>query len=336
MNSKLVVRPYVQTFIDWARDRPDVVVLSADLTNSCEIGRWRDTYPERFFSMGMAEQNMLGFAAGLAREGFRPFVHSFSVFLYRRPYDQLAMSIAYPNLPVRLIGFLPGITTPGGVTHQAIDDIAILRATPNMTVLEVADATEIETILDEADAVDGPVYIRMLRGEVPRLFAEDEPFRLGQGRWLSRGSALTLITSGIATEEGIRANAVLRRCGVAASHLHISTIKPLNVSEIEQALLSSDGVVITVENHMTTGGLGSAVAEVMAGLGSARILVRMGVPDRYAHGASRPYLMGKLGFDARAILLTVANWISAPIDVGLLDEEGPVSPIRSSVNAESL
>ena len=120
---EVVSRPHVKNFIDWSADKPEVVVLTADLTNSCEVGLWRDTYPDRFFSMGMAEQNMMGFAGGMAREGFTPWIHTFAVFLYRRPYDQLAMSIAYPNLPVRLVGFLPGITTPGGVTHQAIETL---------------------------------------------------------------------------------------------------------------------------------------------------------------------------------------------------------------------
>jgi transketolase len=167
---EMVTRPHVQNFIDWSKDRPEVLVLSADLTNSCEVGRWRDTYPDRFISAGMAEQNMMGVAAGLAREGFIPWIHTFAVFIYRRPYDQLAMSIAYPNLPVRFVGFLPGIVTPGGVTHQAIEDVAIMRATPNMTILETGDATDVESVLDVTEQVDGPVYIRMLRGQLPRLF----------------------------------------------------------------------------------------------------------------------------------------------------------------------
>ena len=148
MSYEIVARPHQQNFIDWAKDKPKVLVLSADLTNSCEVGKWRDTYPDRFFSMGMAEQNMLGFAAGLAREGFEPWLHTFSVFLYRRPLDQLQMSVAYPSLKVRLVGFLPGIMTPGGVTHQAIEDIAIIRAIPNMTIFEVGDATEAESVIE--------------------------------------------------------------------------------------------------------------------------------------------------------------------------------------------
>jgi len=206
----IVTRPHVENFIRWSADKPEVVVLSADLTNSCEVGKWRDTYPERFFSMGMAEQNMLGFAGGLAREGFEPWLHTFAVFLYRRPLDQLQMSIAYPNLRVRLVGFLPGITTPGGVTHQAIDDIAVMRAIPNMTILETGDATEVESVLDVAHAIDGPVYIRMLRGEVPRLFPEDEPFALDRARVLSlAGETIDAPTEVLSSPRG---SSPRRRC----------------------------------------------------------------------------------------------------------------------------
>ena len=161
--SEIVLRPHGRNFLRWAEHRSEVVVLSADLTSSCEMDGFRQQAPERFFSMGMAEQNMMGFAAGLAREGLSPWIHTFAVFICRRAFDQVAMSIAYSNLPVRLVGFLPGVTTPGGATHQAIDDVALMRILPNMTVLECGDATDVETVLDVAQAVDGPVYLRMLR-----------------------------------------------------------------------------------------------------------------------------------------------------------------------------
>lgn len=178
---ELVARPHARNLVRWAENRPEVVVLSADLTGSCEIEEFQRAYPDRFFSMGMAEQNMLGFAGGLAREGFTPFLHTFAVFLYRRAYDQLAMAVAYPNLRVRLLGFLPGIISPGGVTHQAIEDLAVLRGLPNLTILECGDATEVESVLDVAQAVPGPVYVRMLRGDVPRLFDPAEPDGPGTG-----------------------------------------------------------------------------------------------------------------------------------------------------------
>lgn len=316
---EIVKRPHVQNFIDWAADKPEVVVLSADLTNSCEVGLWRDTYPDRFFSLGMAEQNMMSFASGLAREGFTPFIHTFAVFIYRRAYDQLAMSVAYPNLKVRLVGFLPGITTPGGVTHQAIEDVSIMRATPNMTVVETGDATEVESVLDVAQAVDGPVYIRMLRGEVPRLFPKSEPMVLDRVRVLSEGGDVTVITAGITTEEAMRATPVLRERGVGITHLHVSSHKPFGDPLILEAIGRARRGVVTHENHTIVGGLGSAVAEVMAEQGVGVRLIRLGLRDTYAHGASRPYLMSEYGLDALALVRGVERLTG--VDTGIVEED---------------
>ncbi|WP_447975549.1 transketolase family protein [Nitrospira sp. Kam-Ns4a] len=308
---EMVSRPHARNFVRWAQDRPEVVVLSGDLTSSCEIDDFRQAYPDRFFSMGMAEQNMMGFAAGLAREGFTPFVHTFAVFLYRRPYDQLAMAIAYPNLPVRLLGFLPGIVSPGGVTHQAIEDLAVLRALPNLTILECGDATEVESVLDVAQAVRGPVYVRMLRGEVPRLFDPAEPMRLGRARVLSRGTDVTILSSGICTEEALRAVAALRTRGVSLTHLHVSTLKPFSDPVVLDAAAEARAGVVTIENHSVLGGLGTAVAEVLAGAGLGRKLVRLGLQDTFAHGASRAYLMREYGLDARALVTAVEGLLGA-------------------------
>ncbi|MGW2520706.1 transketolase family protein [Streptomyces sp. NPDC001617] len=333
MSTQTVNRPHVANFISWAADKPEVVVLAADLTNSCEVGLWRDTYPDRFFSMGMAEQNMMGFAAGLAREGFRPFVHTFAVFLYRRPYDQVAMSIAYPNLPVRLIGFLPGLLTPGGVTHQAIEDVAIMRATPNMTILETADATEVESVLDVADAVEGPVYVRMLRGEVPRLF--DTPMRLGVSRILSRGQDVTVVTSGAATEEALRAVPALREAGVSVTHVHLSTLKPFGDPQLFEALTGARYGVVSMENHSIVGGIGSALAEHLAETGSGQRLVRLGLRDTYAHGATKGHLMREHGLDAQALVDAIATLVGRDLQVGTLGAERFVA-MHSSAKAEAL
>ncbi len=335
MSVEIVVRPHVQSFIDWARDKPEVVVLAADLTNSSEVGRWRDTYPDRFFSMGMAEQNMLSFAAGLAREGYTPFIHTFAVFIYRRAYDQLAMSVAYPNLRVRMIGFLPGILTPGGVTHQAIEDVAILRATPNMTVLETGDATEVESVLDVAQAVDGPVYVRMLRGAVPRLFPRDDPMRLDRVRVLGDGSDVALVTSGIETEEGMRAVRAMERRGVGIRHLHVSTHKPFDDPEILSTLARSRAGVVTAENHTIVGGLGSAVAEKIAEAGLGKRLVRVGLQDTYAHGASREHLAREHGLDALGIVGAVERLLGEHlgIDPAEMSDELP-APEPAAASAE--
>ncbi len=334
---EIVNRPHVTNFIRWAADKPRVVVVSADLTNSCEVGPWRDTYPDRFFSLGMAEQNLMGFAAGLAREGFEPFVHTFAVFIYRRPYDQLAMSIAYPNLPVRLMAFLPGITTPGGVTHQAIEDVAIMRATPNMTVLETGDATEVESVLDVAHQVDGPVYVRFLRGRVPRLFPASEPMELGRARVLHEGDDVTVLTAGITTEEALRAVPALADAGVHATHLHVSTHKPFDDPTVLAALERAKHGVVTLENHTIVGGLGSAVAELMAEHGVGRPLVRLGLRDTYAHGASQAYLMREYGLDAMALVRAVERLVDT--DTGLTEADLAkvrVEEVHSVAKAEAL
>lgn len=337
MSFEIVARPHQQNFIDWSKDKPNVVVLTADLTNSCEVGKWRDTYPDRYFSMGMAEQNMLGVAAGLAREGMEPWLHTFSVFLYRRPLDQLQMSIAYPALKVRLVGFLPGITTPGGVTHQAIDDLAVIRAIPNMTILEVGDATEVESVIEVAHNIDGPVYIRQLRGEVSRIFPKEEPMVLNQARILSTGGDITLITSGIMTEEALRAVPILSERGIKLTHLHVSTIKPFSDPIVIKALHSAKLGVITMENHSIIGGIGSAVAELMAEEGVSAKLSRIGVRDTYAHGASQKYLMRELELDARALITQVEKMIGKSLDIS--EEElssSRIVDVHSSAKAEAL
>ncbi len=334
---EILTRLHAGNIVKWAKNRPEVLVLSADLTSSCEAEAFRDTYPDRFFSFGLAEQNMIGFAAGLAREGFFPYVHTFAVFICRRPFDQVAMSVAYPNLPVRLIGFLPGITTPGGVTHQAIDDVALMRIIPNMTILECGDATDVESVLDVAQAVNGPVYVRMLRGEVPRLFDREDKFQLNRARVLEAGSDITVLSSGICTEEAMRATKVLKARGVSLRHLHISTLKPFDdPSVLEAALLARYGV-ITMENHSIVGGLGSLVAEQMAEAGASNRLVRIGLRDVYAHGASRPYLMKEYGLDAGALVRAVEQLVDTRFGIGEDDLEAvQVGPKKAEAKAEDL
>lgn len=334
---ELVSRVHARRLVEWASDKPQVVVLSADLTGSTEIDAFRDAYPDRFFPLGMAEQNMIGVAGGLAREGLIPLVHTFAVFLYRRAYDQIADSIAYPNLAVRLFGFLPGVTTPGGATHQAIEDIAVLRALPNMTILECGDATEVESVLDVAHAVDGPVYVRMLRGEIPRLFDPQEPMRLGQARTLRSGGDLTLFSSGICTEEAMRTTTALAEQGVQIEHLHISTLKPFDDPAVVRAAAKARAGVITMENHTILGGLGTAVAERMAEAGLGQRLMCVGIRDRFLHGASRPYLMREYGLDAMALIGAVEQMLGQRFGI----DESALAAVRldavhSDAKAEAL
>ena len=311
----IVENPHAQNLVDYAANRPEVVVLSGDLTVATECHKFRDAYPERFFGMGMAEQNMLSWAGGMAREGFRPFVHTFSVFLYRRPLDQLQMSIAYPNLPVRLVGFLPGLDTPGGVTHQSIEDIAVLRGIPNMTILEAGDATDVESFLEITDSITGPVYMRMLRGEVPRLFEANIRTQFNRARLISEGTDITLLSSGRCTEEALRANAAIIAKGVSLNHLHISTLKPFNDPMVLEAVAKPKYGVISMENHVRIGGLGGATAEMMSNHGCGKRLIRIGIDDTYCSGASLPYLMRKHGIDALALVAKVEELIGEPLGI---------------------
>jgi transketolase len=227
--------------------------------------------------------------------------------------------------------------TPGGVTHQAIEDIAIVRAIPNMTILEVGDATEVESVLDVAHAIDGPVYIRMLRGEVSRIFPKDEPFILNTARILSTGTDITLFTSGIMTEEALRAISLLQERGVSISHLHISTLKPFTDPRIIAALKTAKHGVITMENHSIIGGLGSAIAEVMAERGIGVPLQRIGLKDTYAHGASQKFLMSEYEMDAQALIRAVEVSLGRKLNIHETELEQQRSvTVHSSAKAEAL
>ncbi|MDR1959693.1 MAG: hypothetical protein LBQ54_11740 [Planctomycetaceae bacterium] len=334
---EILTKIHAENLVKWAKDKPDVYLLSADLTGSCEADRFRDTYPDRFLSMGIAEQNMLSFAGGMARQGLVPLVHTFAVFIYRRAYDQIAMSVAYPNLPVKMFGFLPGVLTPGGATHQAIEDISVMRSLPNMTILEAGDATDVESVLDAAYRTPGPVYVRQLRGEVPRLFAPDEPMLPGKYRKLSKGRDFVLLTGGICTEEGMRAVAALRDRKIKIAHYHISTLKPFEHPEIIDEIAASRYGAVTLENHSVIGGLGSILAEKMAESGCGKPLYRLGLQDTFVHGASRRYLMKEYGIDAVTLIALVRRITGKrfTIDENLLAETYTPA-MHSSAKAEAL
>jgi transketolase len=330
-----LVNVHNKNLVRWAKDHPEAVVFSGDLTGSTEISGFRDAYPDRFFSMGMAEQNMLSWAGGMAREGHVPLLHTFAVFMYRRALDQLSMSICYPNLKVRLFGFLPGVTTPGGATHQAIDDIGVLSTIPNLTILEMGDATDVQTLLEPLHEIDGPVYIRMLRGELPRLFPETEAFVFDKARVLSRGNDITVITSGIATGEALKASAALKKRGLSIEHLHVSTLKPFGDPQIAEAVQKPKYGVITLENHSICNGLGSAVANVIAASGG-KPLVKLGLNDTYAHGASLPYLLRHYGLDARALVEAVERMIGQELNIGDDELAGVANTAAERIGADQL
>eukprot|EP00985_Skeletonema_marinoi_P002389 scaffold999_cov136-Skeletonema_marinoi.AAC.1 len=325
----VVNRPHRAHLLEWMKLHPTAIVVTADLTSSCEADLIRDKLPQQYLSLGMAEQNMMSFCGGLARENFTPWIHTFGVFCTRRPFDQLAMSIGVPNLNVKILGFLPGLTTPGGVTHQAIDDVALCRSIPNIRVLECGDATEVLSVLDVAEEIQGPVYIRMLRGEVPRLFPTYSPMRFGTVRVLSEGKDVCLVTSGICTEEAIKAREMITTSGVQIRHLHLSTIVPFPVNVILDAATSCKYGVITMENHLINGGVGSATAEVLAEHAVGKRLIRLGVPNCYAHGASRNYLVSEYGFDKYSLIKAIEELCHKKLII--VDQEDAMGQTRVAV-----
>ena len=287
--------PFAAALLELGRRREDVVVLSADLSKYTDVLPFAQEFPDRFFQVGMAEANMMGIAGGLAKTGHLPVAVTYGVFATRRAYDQVAMALATGPSRGIVVAFLPGITTPFKATHQAIDDIALMRALAGMTVVDPADATEIAAALEFAVAADGPVYIRGLRGSVTKLF-DGDGFTLG-ARVVADGGEVGIIATGLATQWALEASDLLEG---ASSVLHVPVVKPLP-AEIVVKFASRFKRVTTIENHSTVGGLGSAVAEALAEAGAAVPLRRLGVPDRWAPAGSLDHIRRELGLDAAGI-----------------------------------
>jgi transketolase len=285
--AELVSKPFYQALIDHGKAHANVAVVTNDLTASCEADGFRDAFPDRHVSAGMAEQALVSSLSGMAHEGLYPIYTSFAVFCTRRPYEQVALTLAYPAKKATLVGFLPGLTTPGGVTHQAVDDIGLMTGLPNMTVVEAADATDMETVLDAIYDVPGPTYVRGLRGDVPRLFSE--PLRVGHHRTLREGSDVVVLVSGHLTQHALAVVDEVRVNHPQVGLLNVSTLKPFDDEALITKLVNATDV-ITVENHWKSSGLARIVAGVLTQHNSTARLHSVGVDDEFTHGGSASYL----------------------------------------------
>ncbi|WP_251864094.1 transketolase C-terminal domain-containing protein [Achromobacter sp. Marseille-Q4962] len=290
-------KPYGQALLEAARRDPRIVALTADLSGPTETDLIRDALPAQFFQAGIAEANMVGMAGGMARCGCIPFVHTFSVFATRRAYDQVAMQLAYPNLNAKLVGFIPGLDTLLGVSHQAIDDIALMRALPNMRIIEPAPGQTAQAVA-EALAHEGPVYLRLARAGGGAGKA-GIPAANGLAR-LRAGRDGLLLACGLSVPAAQAAAGQLQERGLDVGVIAVTRLKPLPEELLAHVLEA--GTVLTIENHSVIGGLGAAVAEAIAESGRAVRFKRIGVPDRFAYGASTPYLMREFGLDAPAVV----------------------------------
>jgi transketolase len=309
---RTVLKPYGQALVELAREREDVVCLSGDLTRQCEVDLFQAEIPGRFIHAGMAEANMMGIAGALARSGHVPFVHTFGVFATRRPLDQVINAIAYPALPVRIVGFMPGLSTPGGPSHQAVDDVALMRALPNMTVIDVADATQTRQVVRAVVDLPGPVYIRLKRGEIPVIFGPDHRLSLDRAQVLTAGTDVALFASGMMVAAALGAGRVLGEHGVSVAVVNVPVIKPLDAATV-RAVAAGCQIALTAENHSIIGGLGSAVAETLAEAGLGCPLSRVGLRDTFAEGSrDSPYLFGKYGLTTQDLISTAWRALGRP------------------------
>lgn len=305
MSKKIATREaYGAALVELGRKNPDVVVLDADLAKSTKTADFGKEFPARFFDMGIAEQNMIGTAAGLAAAGKVPFASSFAVFATGRVYDQVRNSIAYPRLNVKIAATHAGITVgEDGASHQMVEDIALMRALPNMTVFVPADAVETRAAVMAAAEMDGPVYIRLGRSGVPVLHDENNfKFEPGRAVTLRDGSDVTVVACGIMAAAALEAAEQLAGEGVSVRVLDVHTIKPLDVQAVVDAAKAT-GAVVTAEEHNIIGGLGSAVTEALAENHPVPVR-RVGVQDTFGESGKPAELLEKYG-------LTPANIIQA-------------------------
>ena len=259
---------------------PKIVGLTADLGKYTDILPFRDAFPHRFLNVGMAEQNLIAIAAGLARTGYVPFATTYGVFASRRAYDYIAIGCAHSRVNVKIIAGLPGLTTGYGGTHQAIEDTALMCMIPGLVVIDPCDATEIIAATRAIAAYDGPVYMRLLRGKVPVVFGDSYTFELGKARLLQSGADIGFISTGLMTERTLDAAKALTAHGLSVGVLHVPTLKPLDTQAIASFAAGVRGVV-TAENHVARGGLATMVAEVLYDAGISTPLRRVGLPDQF-------------------------------------------------------
>ncbi len=300
------IRPvFGDCLVDLGRRDPSLIVLDCQTAVPTMAAPFGQAFPDRFLDFGVAEQNAVSFAAGLARVGFTPLLPLFACFVVRRAFDQLYTQVAYPGLNVKIVGAYAGLTSPNtGATHQMLQDVAIMRSVPGMTVVEPADAAECRQALPAVVKHRGPVYFRLVRGDVggpcPRVSPEGYRFVLGRGAVLREGSDLTLIGSGLMVSRCLLAAAALAGEGVAATVLNVSTLKPLDAETIV-VWAKRTGAVVTAENHSVLGGLGGAVAELL-GETCPVPLRRVGVDDRYGESAPLEDLLPHYGLTVEAVL----------------------------------
>ena len=285
---------------------PNVVVLDADLSCSTQTKIFADKFPDRFFNCGIAEQNMIATAAGLATQGKIPFASTFAMFVTGRTYDQIRNGVCYSDLDVKIVGTHGGVTVgEDGATHQALEDVALMREIPHMTVIVPADAKECEEVVKYASLHHGPMYIRLSRCNVPDIFDENYHFNLHKAVTVEEGSDVTIFTNGELLAECILASHGLKELGISARVVNVPVVKPLDKSTIIDCAKETK-FLVTVENHSTTGGLGSAVCEVVSGNYPAKVY-RIGIHDEFGQSGKSAELVEYYGLDSESLIKRIQS-----------------------------
>lgn len=289
-----------------------IVGMSADLAKYTDLHVFRAAHPDRFYQMGMAEQLLMMSAAGMAREGFQPWVTTYAVFASRRAYDFICLAIAEEMLDVKIVCALPGLTTGYGPSHQATEDLAMFRGMPNLTIIDPCDASEIEQAVPAIATHKGPVYMRLLRGNVPVVLEEyGYKFELGKAKLIRDGKDTLIISSGLMTMRALEAAKQLQKDGIDVAVLHVPTIKPLDEATIIAECRKGGRLVVVAENHTVIGGLGEAVAGTLMRAGVAVPAFRqIGLPDEFLEAGALPTLHDRYGLSTLKVVEAVKNWLS--------------------------
>ena len=303
--------PFGHALVELARERPEIVGMTADLSKYTDLHIFAREYPDRFYQMGMAEQLLMLAAGGLAHEGFVPFVTTYAVFASRRTYDFISQGIVEEGLNVKICCALPGLTTGYGPSHQATEDIAIFRGMPDLTIVDPCDALDTEQATRAIAAHDGPVYMRLLRGNVPLVLDEyDYRFELGKAKLIRDGRDVLFISSGFMTMRALETVALLAKDKIDAAVLHVPTIKPLDEATILAEAGRGGRLVVVAENHTIVGGLGEAVAGLLLRSGVIPPAFRqVALPDQFLDAGALPTLHDRYGISAQAMAASVKGWL---------------------------
>jgi len=290
-----------EKLVELGETDPRTVVLDGDLANSTKADKFAIAHPERFFQMGIAEQNLIGAAAGLASVGYVPWTSSFTVFFTHRALDPVRMLVAQSHANVKIVASYSGLLVGAvGKTHLDVQDIAIMRAMPDISVLVPADEAELLSMMDWAASYDGPVYLRLVRDPVPDLFGADYAFVLGAVHQLRRGGDVTLVSTGPQTARVLDAAEQLGGSGITASVIHVPSLKPIDGGALVAAI-GDPPLVVTVEEHSIHGGLGGLVAELLTSSGPSPRVVRIGLGDVWGESAGNDFLLDKHGLSVSRI-----------------------------------